>query len=98
MHIVIAGVHFNQHAISLPKLADWGPARSQPVALIQDNPMKYARAPKFRTIGFLMVELLVESLRWSRSRLFSMGYYEEWLDGMPSSRKKYRNGDVELTQ
>jgi hypothetical protein len=24
--------------------------------------MKYARAPKFRTIGFLMVEALVESL------------------------------------
>jgi hypothetical protein len=62
MHIVIAGVHFNQRAISLPKLADWGPARSPPVALIQDNPMKYARAPKFQTVGFLMVEPLVESL------------------------------------
>jgi hypothetical protein len=32
------------------------------VVLIEDNPMKYARAPTFRTVGFLMVEQLVESL------------------------------------
>jgi len=62
MDIVITGVHLKQHAISLPKLADWGPTRSQPVALIKDNPMKYARAPESRTVGFLMVEPLVESL------------------------------------
>jgi hypothetical protein len=62
MHILIAGVRFHQCAISLPKLADWGPPRSQPVALIQDNLMKYARAPKFQIVGLLMVEPLVESL------------------------------------
>jgi hypothetical protein len=62
MHIVIVGVHFNQHSISLCKLADWGPGRSQPVGLIQDNPMQYSRAPKFQTFGFVIVELLVESL------------------------------------
>jgi hypothetical protein len=62
MHIAIAGVHFNQHAISLPKLANWSPPGSQPVGLMHDNPMRYARAPKFRTVGFLMIEPLVESL------------------------------------
>jgi hypothetical protein len=62
MHSVIAGVHFNQRAISLPKLADWGPAHFQPVALIQDNMTKNSRASKFETVGFLMFALLVESL------------------------------------
>jgi len=62
MHIVIAGVHFNQSAISLPKLADWGHTGLQPVNLIQDNPMKYAKAAKFQPVGLLMVEPLVESL------------------------------------
>jgi len=51
-----------QRAISLRKLADWGLTSSQPVCLIQDNPMKYTRAPKFQTVGSLMVEPLVDSL------------------------------------
>lgn len=71
MHIIIMGVHFNHHhAICLSKLADWGPARCQPVGLIQDTPKKYASTPKFQTIGFLLVDLLVESLN-SRDHDFS---------------------------
>jgi hypothetical protein len=62
MHIILAGVHFNQCAISLPELAHQGPAHSQPVGLIQDNPMKYAKATKSCTVGFLIVELQIASL------------------------------------
>jgi len=62
MHNVIAGVHFNQCAISLAKLADWGSTGSHPVGLIEDNLMKCTSAPKFWTVGFLMVKLLLVSL------------------------------------
>jgi hypothetical protein len=47
MQIVIAGVHFDQRAITLLKLPEWSPARSQPVGIIQDNPMKHASATTF---------------------------------------------------
>jgi len=62
MQFLIAGVHFNHCAISLPKRADWGPADSQPVGLFQDDPIRHALAPTFWTVGFLFVAPLVESL------------------------------------
>jgi len=62
MHIVIMAVHFNHYASSLLNLADWGPARSQPVGLIHHHPINYARAQIFWTIGLLITEQLVDSL------------------------------------
>ena len=81
MHIVIMGVHVKQCAISLSKLADWGPACSQPGSLIRDIPMKYARAPIFQTVGFRTVAQLVEGPNgrdhdycpWFTMRCGSMG-------------------------
>lgn len=98
MHILIARFEFNQEAISLPKLADWGPSYTQPSGLIQYDLMKYNSAPKSETFVFPMVELQIESLN-GRDDVNS-----SWLtmmsdpDEMPSSRMKYSNGDVQLTQ
>lgn len=65
MHITLVGVHFKQRAIALPKLSKWGPACSQPVCHIQDKPNKDTSATTLVTLGFLLVEPLVERLnRW----------------------------------
>jgi len=60
MHIVTAGVHFDQLIISPSKLTEFEPACSQTVGLNIVNPMTYARTSKFRTFSFLLVELQVE--------------------------------------
>lgn len=62
MHIVIAGVHFNHHAITFSKFANWCPAYFQPLGLINSNTRIFDRASKFRTIAYLVVEPLVEHL------------------------------------
>jgi len=62
MHIVNTGVLFEQCAITHPKLTNWDPTRSQPVFFMQGNPVKYTRAPKCWTVGFLLEEPLVENL------------------------------------
>jgi len=62
MQSLIAGVHFNLPAINHSNPPNRGPTRSQPVSLIHTNQLKYTRAPKLRTVSFLMVELLVGSL------------------------------------
>lgn len=55
-HIEIIGVDINECAISLPKLADWGPNLSQPMGLIEVILMKSARAPTFGTNIVLLIE------------------------------------------
>jgi hypothetical protein len=83
--------------MGLLKLADWGPAHTLPSGRIPYQPVKYHRAPKSETFVFLLVELRIKSFNTPDDD------YSLWFtmmsdpDDMPSSRMKYRNGDVELT-
>lgn len=61
MHIIVAGLDFNQCTIRFHKLADWGPTCYQPVALMHVTSMKYGKAQKLKTFGFVLFEPLVES-------------------------------------
>jgi hypothetical protein len=79
--MVIAVDNFDHLAICLSKLGDWGHAHSEPVRLIHDNPKKYATTETLLTVGFLLVEPLVESTNgqdydyspWFAMKTSSMG-------------------------
>jgi len=97
MNIVIAVVHYNQSAIGLPDHVDRVSTHFQSGELIHDNPMESARAPKCSTVGNLLRDLLLTILGIEITTC-RHGVQRELLDGMPSYRKKYHNGDAELTQ
>lgn len=82
IHTVIADFHLNHHAITIPELANWGPAHAQPVGLICHISINFRMAETLPTICFLLYEPLVDCLNgqhhdnsaWTNVMSGTMGY------------------------